>query len=73
MVMSFLGGSMFPIYAMPPALQAVSKITLNNWALRGCLSLMLNNGIGSIVTPLIILCAMGAAFLGAGILRLKFE
>lgn len=71
MLMAFLGGSMYPLYAMPETMQNFSKITLNNWALRGYMDLMLGNGISSIGTSLIVLTVMGAVFLIAGISRLK--
>ena len=73
MVISFLGGSMFPIMSMPPILQSLGSITLNSWALKGYLALMMNSGIGAIVTPVIVLCAMGIVFLGTGIARLRLE
>jgi ABC-2 type transport system permease protein len=73
MVMAFIGGSMFPLFALPPVLQTVSKITLNNWALRGYMSIMLGDGINSIITPVIVLCVMGTAFLTAGISRLRLN
>lgn len=72
-VMSLLGGSMLPVYIMPPVLQDIAKITLNNWALKGYLSLMLNNGFDTIVMPSIVLLAMGIVFLAAGIFRLRLE
>jgi ABC-2 type transport system permease protein len=73
MVLSFLGGSMFPIYAMPQTLQTVAKITPNNWALRGYINLMLNNGFSSIVTPTLVLTGIGTVLLIAGISRLKLQ
>lgn len=73
MVMSFLGGSMLPIYVMPQVLQSIAKVTLNNWALNGYLNLMLNNGFQAVVTPSIIMCGMGIVFLIIGILRLRLE
>lgn len=71
MVLSALGGSMFPIFGMPPLLQTISKLTLNNWALRGYLSLMMNGT--DLITPIIVLCAMGITFLTLGIARLKLD
>jgi len=73
MLLSLLGGSMMPLFIMPPVMQALSKVALNNWALQGYLSLMLHNGFQSIVTPVLVLCAMGTVFLGAGIMRLKLN
>lgn len=73
MVMSALGGSMFPILAMPPVLQTISKVTLNNWALRGYLSLMMDGTVNSVTTPVIVLFAIGAVFLTVGISRLRLN
>ncbi len=42
--MSAIGGSMFPIFAMPPIMQYLSKITLNNWAMEGFTKLMFEGG-----------------------------
>jgi ABC-type multidrug transport system permease subunit len=71
MILSALGGSMFPIFGMPPILQTISKLTLNNWALKGYLSLMMNGT--DLLTPIIVLCGMGIAFLTLGITRLKLD
>ncbi len=38
--MSALGGSMFPVFSMPPLIQTISKITLNSWAMEGFTKLM---------------------------------
>lgn len=73
MIMSFLGGSMIPVYIMPPMLQNVAKITLNNWALNGYLKLMLNNGIQCAVIPSIVMIIMGVVFLTIGIMRLRLD
>lgn len=71
MLLSMLGGSMMPLFVMPPVMQTISKITLNNWALNGYISLMFHNGFQSIVTPSLVLCGMGCIFLTIGIMRLK--
>ncbi|MDO9574356.1 MAG: ABC transporter permease [Candidatus Contubernalis sp.] len=42
--MSALGGSMFPVFAMPPVVQTLSKITLNSWAMEGFMKLMFEGG-----------------------------
>lgn len=73
MIMSFMGGSMFPLMAMPSILQNISKITLNNWALRGYISLMTDGTISSIITPTLVLGAIGIIFLTVGISRLKLQ
>lgn len=73
MIMSFIGGSMYPLSAMPTAMQEASKIMPNNWALRGYLSLMINGGFNSIIKPSIVLLAIGTAFLLIGTLKFKYE
>jgi len=73
MLLSMLGGSMIPLFVMPPVMQILSKITLNNWALNGYISLMFHSGFQSIITPALVLCAMGSVFLTVGIMRLKLN
>lgn len=73
MVMSFLGGSMYPIFQMPPVIQTAGKLTLNNWAMRGYFNLMLGNGFNSVITNSVVLLAMGAAFLTLGVCRLSLD
>lgn len=73
MIMSFIGGSMYPLSAMPDIMQKTSKLMMNNWALRGYLSLMTNGGVSSIVTPSIILVIIGIVLLGAGTIKFKFD
>lgn len=73
MILSFIGGSMYPIYAMPESMQTMSKFTLNNWALRGYMDLMLGKGLEAITMSLVVLVGMGAVFLVAGISRLRLN
>lgn len=69
MIMAFIGGSMYPLSQMPAAMQTVSKFMLNNWALRGYLSLMMGSGFSSIVTPSIVLVVIGVLLLLCGTLK----
>ena len=73
MIMSFLGGSMYPLYQMPDAMQKMSKFMMNNWALRGYLGLMTKGGLNSIVEPSIILVIIGTVLLIAGAIKFKFD
>lgn len=69
--MSFLGGSMYPIYFMPPWLEAASRLTFNRWALDGFLAVMEEGATAaSIMRPVAVLLVMAAVFLGVGIKRL---
>ncbi len=71
LIMAFIGGNMFPLYEMSTLLRRVSYVLMNNWSLRGYLSLMVNGGIESIVMPSLIMAGMGIALMGIGINRLK--
>lgn len=73
MVMSFLGGSMYPIYEMPDAMQTAAKIVPNNWGLKGYISLMLGNGVDSIITNVLVLLAFGLVMLAIGIFKLRLD
>lgn len=73
MIMSFMGGSMYPIYEMPAGMQKAAGLMLNNWALKGYLKLMTGNGIGSIATPCLVLCIFGIVLLSIGHFKFKFE
>lgn len=69
MIMSFIGGSMYPLSQMPAVMQTASKFVLNNWALRGYLSLMMGSRFSSIVTPSIVLVVIGSLLLLCGTLK----
>lgn len=72
-LMAFLGGCQFPMYAFPPFLQRVSKMTLTRWGLDGYLALMQGQNWSSALMPATVLACMGLAFLGVGIWRLDLE
>lgn len=69
MIMAFIGGSMYPLSQMPAIMQNASKSMLNNWALRGYLSLMMGGNFGSIVIPSIVLLVIGILLLLCGTLK----
>jgi ABC-2 type transport system permease protein len=72
--MSFLGGSMWPIYVMPPWLDVVSRLTFNRWALDGFLVIMTGGtDPAAIVRPVLVLLAMAVVFLTIGTRRLRFQ
>lgn len=73
MVMSFIGGSMYPLAGMPQVMQTLSKTMLNNWALRGFLNLMLGDGLKSVVMNSLVLCGFGIVFMILGITRLNLQ
>jgi len=60
MGMSAIGGSMFPYENMPAAMQAMSRFTINYWAIDGFKELVYNGaGVGGIGNHLMILLVMG--------------
>jgi ABC-2 type transport system permease protein len=71
--MAVLGGSMIPLMSMPKALQAASKFTINNWAISGFNSLMLDKGLSSVVANCGVLAGIGLVFLALGVWRFKYE
>ncbi len=71
--MAVLGGSMIPLIAFPPWLQAVSRFTINYWAISGFRDLMLGKGIESIVQPVLVLIVIAAVFMALGVWRFKYE
>lgn len=73
LIISFIGGNMYPLYEMSELLRKFSMVLMNNWSLRGYLNLMINNDILSIFTPCLVLVGMGILFLTAGVARLKVE
>lgn len=72
-VMALLGGCQVPVYIFPAALQTVSKFTLTRWGLQGFLGLMEGGGAGAAMTPVLVLCGMGVAFLGIGLSCMRLE
>lgn len=73
LIVSFIGGNMYPLYSMSDLLRKCSLVLMNNWALRGYLNLMIHNGFQSIIMPSVVLVGMGVLFLTVGVLKLKVE
>ncbi len=73
LIISFIGGNMYPLYEMSELLRKFSMLLMNNWALRGYLNLMINNGVRSVFAPCLVLIGMGVMFLTAGVAKLKVE
>lgn len=72
--MSFLGGSMYPIYVMPAWIELASRLTFNRWALDGFLAIMDGaTTVAAIARPVVVLVAMAVVFLTVGTRRLRFR
>ncbi|MDT8718908.1 ABC transporter permease [Clostridium sp. 19966] len=73
MIISFIGGSMFPIYTMPDTMQKISKIAPNNWALRGYIDVMQGGTAASSMNSVLVLTAIGIVLLAFGTIKLKLN
>ncbi len=61
--LAVLGGSMMPLFAMPPVMRTLSKLTVNGWALEGYVRLMFEKGsINDLLPHLGVLVGMGIGF-----------
>ncbi len=62
--MSVLGGSMVPLFALPEIIRALSRLTVNGWAMDGYVRLMFEGaGPSGILTHLLALIAAGLALI----------
>ncbi|MFZ5855533.1 MAG: ABC transporter permease [Chloroflexota bacterium] len=59
LIFGILGGSFIDLGMMPPAIQFVSKITPNAWALDGFTTLALGGGLAQLTEPILALLIMG--------------
>ncbi len=65
--MSVLGGSMMPLFAMPAAVRALSRLTINGWALEGFTRIMFENAtVGDVLFNCLVLVAAGLVMLVLG-------
>lgn len=71
--MAALGGSMMPLSAMPPAMQSLSKFTINYWAVSGFNDLMLGKGVQAVGINCLFLAAFAIGFMVLGITRFRYE
>jgi ABC-2 type transport system permease protein len=61
LTMSAIGGSMFPRFLMPPAMQKTGLVTFNAWAIDGCIKVFWR------VEPVWHLAPQVAVLIGSGI------
>ncbi len=59
LIFGILGGSFINLEVMPPAVQFISKITPNAWALDGFTTLALGGGLPELTEPILALLVMG--------------
>lgn len=69
LVMSALGGSMFPRFLMPESLQRLGQLTFNAWALDGYQKVFwYDSSVAGLTPELAVLLALTTAFLAVGML-----
>lgn len=72
--LAMLGGCLWPLEVVAPAMQLVAKFTPTGWAIMGLTDVVARNqGVGSAIVPTLVLLAFAAVTLGIGIKTLKFE
>ncbi len=68
LIFGVLGGSFIDLGMMPPAIQFVSKITPNAWALDGFTTLALGGGLAQLSDQILALLIMGAVLFTVSVL-----
>jgi ABC-2 type transport system permease protein len=72
LVMSLMGGSMWPIEQAPEAFQRFGRFTFNYWAHSGFKRLVFDDaGLAGITQEISIICAMSAVFVAVAVLLLS--
>jgi len=72
--LAMLGGCLWPIEVVAPAMQFIAKFTPTGWAVAGLTDIVARNqGIGAAVVPALVLLAFAAVTLGIGVRFTKFE
>ncbi|MBP7279575.1 MAG: ABC transporter permease [Sedimentibacter sp.] len=72
-VMAFLGGSFFPLDAMPQIIQNLSIISLNGVAMKAYLKIIRGYDFANISSNVLILAATGILFIIAGVILFNKE
>jgi ABC-2 type transport system permease protein len=72
LIMSLLGGSMWPIEQAPPIFQNLARFTFNYWAHSGFKKLVFfDAGVAGISQEILVITVMSAAFFSASVLLLS--
>lgn len=72
--LAMLGGCLWPIEIVGPAMQFVAKLTPTGWAVAGLTDVVARNqGLGSAVLPAAVLAGIAAVTIGIGVRFLRFE
>ncbi|HAL30889.1 MAG TPA: hypothetical protein DCP20_09290 [Coriobacteriia bacterium] len=72
--LAMLGGCLWPIEVVSPAMQTIAKFTPTGWAVMGLTDVVARNqGVGSALVPSLVLLGFAAVTLGIGAKALRFE
>ena len=72
--LAMLGGTMWPVSIVPPAMQTVAKFTPTGQAMTALTDVVVRHrGLESAITPALILLAMAALFFAIGVSRFEYE
>ena len=72
--LAMLGGCLWPLEVVAPAMQFIAKLTPTGWAIIGLTDVVARNqGLASAFVPTLVLLGFAAVTLGIGVKMLKFE
>lgn len=72
--LAMLGGCLWPIEILSPAMRTIAKLTPTGWAVIGLTDVVARNqGLSSALLPTAVLLGFAAVSLGLGVKMLKFE
>lgn len=72
--LAMLGGTMWPLAVVPPAMKTVALFTPTGQAMTALTDIVVRNrGLEAALTPSLVLLAMAAAFFAVGVARFKYE
>ena len=72
--LAMLGGCLWPLEVVAPAMQFIAKLTPTGWAVMGLTDVVARNqGVATAVVPTLVLLGFAAVTLGIGVKMLKFE
>lgn len=72
--LAMLGGCLWPLEVVAPAMQFIAKLTPTGWAIIGLTDVVARNqGLTSATLPTLVLLGFAAVTLGIGVKMLKFE
>jgi len=72
--LAMLGGCLWPLEVVAPAMQFIAKLTPTGWAIIGLTDVVARNqGLASATVPTLVLLGFAAVTLGIGVKMLKFE